>query len=163
MRICVYTFKVDTHKMEIEKVIKIKKFRNEFEKLSINITYTASWIRSRYIQFFRRYDLSPEQYNVMRILRGQHPNQSSVNLVRERMTEKMSNASRLIDKLVRKELVERKECPSDRRQVDVRITQRGLDLLRQIDQEIDQLNSRMFNCDAKEASRINDFLNRIRG
>lgn len=148
--------------MEIEKVIKIKKFRNEFEKLVINITYTANWIRSQHIQFFKEYDLSPEQYNVLRILRGQYPAQSSVNLVQDRMMEKMSNASRLIDKLVKKELVDRKECPADRRQVDVRITKNGLNLLNKIDPEIDQLNSRMFNCDQMEANRINDSLNMIR-
>ncbi len=148
--------------MEIEKVIKIKKFRNEFEKLVINITYTASWIRSRHIQFFRKYELSPEQYNVLRILRGQYPDQSSVNLVQERMIEKMSNASRLIDKLVRKELVERKECPEDRRQMDVRITLHGLDLLTVIDLEIEQINRHMFDCEEEEAKRINESLNRIR-
>lgn len=148
--------------MEIEKVIKIKKFRNEFEKLAINITYTASWIRSHHIRFFRKFKLSPEQYNVLRILRGQYPDQSNVNLVQDRMIEKMSNASRLIDKLVKKDMVERKECPEDRRQLDVRISARGLDLLDNIDQELEQINRQMFNCDEKEARNLNDILNNIR-
>jgi DNA-binding MarR family transcriptional regulator len=148
--------------MEIEEVIKIKKFRNEFEKLVINLSYTASWIRSQQIQFFRKYDLSPEQYNVLRILRGQYPKQSSVNLVQQRMIEKMSNASRLIDKLVKKDLVERKECPDDRRQADVKITQHGLGLLEKIDSGIEHLNKQMFQCDENEARKINDILNKIR-
>lgn len=148
--------------MEIEKVIKIKKFRNEFEKLVINITYTASWIRSEHIHFFKRYGLSPEQYNVLRILRGQHPQQSSVNLVQERMIDKMSNASRLIDKLAKKGMVERRECPEDRRQVDVSITRHGLELLEKIDVELELVNIKMFKCDENEAIRLNQILNNIR-
>lgn len=148
--------------MEIEKVIKIKKFRNEFEKLVINITYTASWIRSEHIHFFKRYGLSPEQYNVLRILRGQHPQQSSVNLVQERMIDKMSNASRLIDKLAKKGMVERRECPEDRRQVDVSITRHGLELLEKIDVELELVNIKMFKCNENEAIRLNQILNNIR-
>ena len=148
--------------MKIEEAIKIKRFINEFEKLVINITYTASWIRSKQIQFFKTYKLSPEQYNVLRILRGQYPEQSNIILIQERMIERMSNASRLVDKLVKKDLVLRKECPEDRRQVDVIISQNGLTLLEKIDQEIKKVNENMFKCDEKEAKMINNRLDRIR-
>ena len=148
--------------MKIEDAIKVKKFRNEFERLAINISYSASLIRSRQIQLFRRYQISPEQYNVLRILRGQFPDQSNVNLIQDRMIDKMSNASRLIDKLVNKGLVERKTCSEDRRQVNVRITRMGLDLLLEIDDRVDRMNRSIFACDESEAARINEILNRIR-
>ncbi|MBS0000417.1 MAG: MarR family transcriptional regulator [Cyclobacteriaceae bacterium] len=148
--------------MTIEEAIKVKKFHNEFERLAINISYTASLIRSRHIQFFKGHGISPEQYNVLRILRGQYPRQSNVNLVQERMIDKMSNASRLIDKLVKKQLVERKQCEEDRRQADVLITRKGLDMLERIDGGLDSLNRSIFKCDEKEAERINEILNSIR-
>jgi DNA-binding MarR family transcriptional regulator len=74
----------------------------------------------------------------------------------------MSNASRLIDKLVKKNMVERKECPEDRRQMDVRISRHGLDLLDKIDQELERINRQMFNCDEKEAGNINALLDNVR-
>ncbi len=86
------------------------------------------------MQFLKPHGVTLQQYNVLRILRGQYPNPVKVSDITERMLDKMSNASRLVDKLLLKQLAERTECPSDRRAVDVVITQKGLDLLKMLDE-----------------------------
>ena len=149
--------------MRLEEEIKQSRFRNEFHKLILNLTYTGSWLNIQEIQFFRQYDLSPQQYNILRILRGQYPKPASINLLIERMMDKMSNASRLVDKLEAKELVVRKTCQADRRQVDVMISEKGLKLLEQLDREVEGLEEKFIRLSEQEARQINDLLDKMRG
>ena len=96
--------------MKLEDEIHQKKFSSEFQKLTINLIYTNNWIASKHAEYFKNSDITVQQYNVLRILRGQFPNTSSVKLIKERMLDKMSDASRIIDKLKIKKLVVRKGC-----------------------------------------------------
>jgi DNA-binding MarR family transcriptional regulator len=143
--------------------IKQDKFRSEFQKAILNIIYTSNWIGGKHKSFFSRYGLSNEQYNVLRILRGQHPNPSSVQLINERMLDKMSNVSRLVEKLRTKDLITRNPSRHDRRQVDVMISDKGLQLLKSMDQEIDHLQDEMNILSEAEASQLNTILDKLRG
>lgn len=120
--------------MSIETDIKQTAFRNPYHRLLVNIMFTSNWIGDGQMQILKPHGVTLQQYNVLRILRGQYPNPVKVSDITERMLDKMSNASRLVDKLLLKQLAERTECPSDRRAVDVVITQKGLDLLKMLDE-----------------------------
>ncbi len=148
--------------MELEKEIRQEKFRDEYQKLVLNIMFTANWLNLKQIQVLKPHGISPQQYNILRILRGQHPKEVTVSLLTERMLDKNSNASRLVEKLRVKELVERQECPADRRAVNVRITDRGLDLLKQLDSIIDQTGNIFHKVSEAEARMLNGFLDRLR-
>ncbi|MES2656477.1 MAG: MarR family transcriptional regulator [Bacteroidota bacterium] len=147
--------------MKLEDEIKQKKFRSKQQKAMLNIIVTASYINTIQGKLLKPYNLTPQQYNVMRILRGQNGNPVSISLIQDRMLDKQSNASRLIDKLETKQLVHRFVCPNDRRQMDISITQSGLDLLLEIDQKlIDSETSITLSDD--EADIINNILDKIR-
>lgn len=147
--------------MKLEDEIKQKKFRSKRQKAMLNIIVTASYINTIQGKLLKPYNLTPQQYNVMRILRGQNGNPVSISLIQERMLDKQSNASRLIDKLEVKELVHRFVCPNDRRQMDISITQAGLDLLLEIDQRLVDSESSISLLD-EEADIINEILDKIR-
>lgn len=150
-------------KMRLEDEISQKKFKNEKHKLLINLIYTHGWIAGKQKNFFSDYDLTGQQFNILRILRGQYPKPSTLNLLKERMLDKMSDASRLVDRLKQKNLVERLECKNDRRAVDILITQKGLDLLAEIDQKSDILDNMFTSITEDEAQAVNDILDRLRG
>jgi len=149
--------------MKLEDEIKQSKFKDEYHKLLINLMFTESWLNIRQIHFFKKYDVSPQQYNLLRILRGQYPNPASVNLLIERMLDKQSNASRLVDKLDAKGLVKRKQCKTDKRQVDVVLSNKGMQLLEIIDKDIDNLDNMMANISPAEAKKLSDLLDKMRG
>lgn len=149
--------------MRLEDEIKQKQFKSELHKLVVNLIYTGNWIKDVNSQLLKPYGITSQQYNILRILRGQYPKPASVNMLIDRMLDKMSNASRLVEKLRQKGFVERKECPQDRRQADVVITQSGLDLLSKIDQEIEQVDDYMGNISEQEAKTVNELLDKLRG
>ena len=122
-----------------------------------------NWINSSNAELLKPYKLTSQQYNLLRILRGQYPNPVTVNLLIERMLDKMSNASRIVDRLVKKNLVLRKSCPEDRRRVDIVITDKGMKLLDKIDLDEAKWEKRFENLTAKEATELNNFLDRLRG
>jgi len=129
----------------------------------VNVLYTSNWLANRQAQLLKPSGLTLQQYNVLRILRGQHPSPVKVSDITERMLDKMSNASRLVDKLVLKDLVLRTECPSDRRAVDVIITDAGLDLLKQLDEGVEGLNEGLNDkLTMEEAIKLSEFLDRLR-
>ena len=117
----------------LEQLIKQPMFKDEKHKAVISLTYTAGLLDNFWVEFFGRFNLTSQQYNVLRILRGQYPKPASINLIRDRMMDKMSDASRLVERLRKSGFVERKTRKDDRRAVDVMITQKGLDILAQID------------------------------
>ncbi len=148
--------------MKIEDAIKQKEFKSEHQKLFINILYTANWLNNETLKALKPFGLSPQQYNVLRILKGQHPNSISVNNIIDRMLDKSSNASRLVDKLKQKDLVEREVCTNDRRQVDIKITTKGLKLLTDIGEKLDNLNGFKDSITIEEAKKLNNYLDKIR-
>lgn len=149
--------------MEIGKEIKQSKFKNEHQKMLINILFTSNWLNAKHAASLKPYGISSQQYNLLRILRGQHPKPASVNLLIDRMLDKSSNASRLVEKLRLKKLVERSVCPEDRRAVNVVITQKGLDLLAELDKNEGNMIKELRNLSEKEAEQINVLLDKLRG
>jgi len=149
--------------MKIEEEIKQKKFKSEYQKMYINLVYTANWMNTQQMRMFKEYGLSVQQYNILRILRGQVPNAVNLGLIQDRMLDKNSNASRLIEKLKIKKLVERKESKIDRRQVDIMITEKGLDLLKKMDGKVEEAESINANLTKQEAETLSDLLDKLRG
>lgn len=149
--------------MKIESEIKQTKFTDEYQKAVINIVFTSSWINSENNRFLKRYDLTSQQFNVLRILRGQYPEPVSIQVIMERMLDKMSNASRLVEKLRQKEFVQRKECSADRRRVDVVITDKGLLLLEKIDSSWEDFEKNFKNISVDKAKELNQILDNFRG
>lgn len=148
--------------MKIEDEIKQRAFKDERQKAHINLVYTAGWLQLRQSAMFKEYGLTLPQFNILRILRGQHPKPATVNLLIERMLDKTSNASRIVDKLEVKELVTRKVCPSNRRAVDIRITEAGLELLHRLDAIMETQNLGLHNLTLAEAAQLSDLLDKIR-
>mgnify|MGYP001092116934 CR=1 FL=1 len=143
---------------DISKDIK-STFKNDKIKALINIKYTSNWINSRENEFFRNYEISPQQFNILRILRGAKE-EIKVQTIKDRMIERAPNATRLMDKLFEKKLIDRIRCEHDRRVVYIKITEEGLALLSKIDED--------FNLDflakltEKEALQLSDLLDKIR-
>lgn len=148
--------------MAIEQDIQQEVFKSSFTKAVVNIIYTSNWISNKQLEVLKPFDLTLQQYNVLRILRGQFPKPITVNAIIERMLDKMSNASRLVDKLLAKGMVERRECPEDRRAVDVVITRKGLDLLAEIDMVQQEWESNFYNLCPEEASQLSNLLDKMR-
>ena len=149
--------------MKLEKEIQQKKFKSEFHKLAINFSYTHSWLSYKTESFFKNADITPQQYNVLRILRGQYPETSNLKLVKERMLDRMSDASRIVEKLKIKGFVSRKECPDDRRNVDLIITEKGLHLLRSLDFIDEEAKKTFKQLSLAEAKHLNALLDKLRG
>ena len=149
--------------MEIEKEIKQSKFKNEHHKMLINLMFTTAWLTAKHAQVLKPHGISTQQYNLLRILRGQHPKPATVNLLIERMLDKNSNASRLVEKLRIKKLVERAVCAEDRRAVNVVITQKGLDLLAELDLKEENFLSDLKTLSDEEATQMNLWLDKLRG
>ncbi len=150
--------------MNIEEAIKQGKPMDEYTKLTVNLLYTTSWLSSNLSDALKPLNISVQQYNVLRILKGQHPNVASVKLLTERMLDKMSNASRLVDKLKEKGLVERRECPVDRRKVDVKILEKGVEILEQANKKVNErMESLRNNLGESDAAVLNRLLDNLRG
>jgi DNA-binding MarR family transcriptional regulator len=130
--------------MGIEHDIKQKAFQTEYQKVFINVAYTNSYLTTMMNTFLKKYDVSMQQYNVLRIARGQHPNPTTVSMITDRMIDK------------------RKQCSSDKRQVDVHITTRGLELLNEIDQFMSEFEAQLSHVSLERAALLNDILDEIR-
>lgn len=149
--------------MKIEDVIKTTSPMAIDKKTMLNILYTKNVISDRFYEVLKPYDISAEQFNVLRILRGQKGTSCNMNLIQERMVAKTSNTTRLVDKLLAKEFVTRTVCPANRRKMDVNITQKGLDLLQQLDPIVAQHeNSFSSNLTTEELAQLNLLLEKYR-
>ncbi|MEN7547754.1 MarR family transcriptional regulator [Rapidithrix thailandica] len=148
--------------MKIEEAIKQKKFESERQKAVINLMYTNSWLSSVHTKCLKPFGISIQQFNVLRILRGQYPKPCTLSLVQERMLDKSSNATRLVEKLRLKGLVERNLCESNRRQVDILITEEGLILLKKASKVMHDVTEAMPLNDL-EAIQLNKLLEKMRG
>jgi DNA-binding MarR family transcriptional regulator len=148
--------------MKIEDEIKQSAFKSDYHKAYINLLYTSNWLVQEQSNLFKPFGVTLPQYNVLRILRGQHPKPATVSLLIERMLDKTSNASRIVDKLEAKGLVTRKQCPNDRRTVDVLITDKGLALLKEMDVLDGGSKTGIRNLTENEATELNRLLDKIR-
>ena len=148
--------------MKLEQEIKMEKFRSQFQKAYLNIIFTGNWMEAKTDALLKPFDISHQQYNVLRILRGQQGEAINLYEVQERMLNKMSNATRLVEKLRQKGLVTREQCASNRRKVEIAITPKGLDLLNRIDPLMQEQEEKYFGCvSEQEAELINRILDRI--
>lgn len=148
--------------MKIEDEIQQKKFKDDYQKLVVNLLYTSNWMNAHFEQLFKGSGITLQQYNVLRILRGQHPKPSSIKLIKERMLDRMSDASRIVDKLVAKKLVDRKQCDRDKRSVDVVISESGLNLLQTLD-VLDEKSKELLKFLSKEdITELNNLLDKLR-
>jgi DNA-binding MarR family transcriptional regulator len=148
--------------MRLEEEIKTKGFRNEYHKLSVNLIYTYHWLTNCSAVGFQEFGITPQQFNILRILRGQHPNPCTIQLLKSRMLDRQSDTSRLVDRLSSKGWVERHVCPVDRRKMDVKITDAGLDLLAQMEPMINDSDKLFDQLNEQEAQMLNNLLDRIR-
>ncbi len=148
--------------MRIEKEIVQEQFLNENHKTLVNIIYTHSFLINRMSGFFKSQGITRQQFNVLRILRGQHPKSVNLNLIKERMLDKMSDASRIVERLRIKKLITRQSNQDDRREVAIIISQQGLKLLESTDIEIKEIY-KMFDCFSKdELIQLNMLLDKFR-
>jgi DNA-binding MarR family transcriptional regulator len=147
--------------MPLEDDIRQERFNSEHEKAAINILYTGSWLHLLNASRLKSYGITPEQFNVLRILRGSHPQKMMLADITSRMIDKSSNATRLVEKLKQKGLVKREICAENRRQVDIYINDKGLKLLKKIDADAESWSAslkRITKTEAQELSRILDKL-----
>lgn len=149
--------------MRIEDEIQSSKFEDNYHKAVINITYTYSWLSNMLRLSLEKYNLTSQQFNVLRILRGQYPKPATINMIKERMLDKMSDASRIVDRLVQKELVSRCTNNTDRRAVDIRISEKGLEILATMDSEFKTSDLLKHNLTEDEASTLSNLLDKMRG
>ena len=149
--------------MQIEKEIKQSSFKNEYHKLSVNLLFTGHWLQLQNHNHLKPFGVTVQQFNILRILKGQYPLPVTVSLLIDRMMDKMSNASRLVEKLRRKGLVERRVCENDRRAVDVLITPSGLDLLKNIEKHDKKWEKVLQTLSVSEAAQLNALLDKLRG
>ena len=148
----------------IEEEIHQSVFRSPAHRTQINIIYTAAWINQQTTAALRPFGLSIQQFNILRILRGRNGKPATVKLLTERMLDKMSNASRLVDKLKEKGYVRRQECETDRRRVDIVITEKGIEVIAEASDAVEKnMLANFKNLDNQDFNQLSDMLDRLRG
>lgn len=147
---------------KLEDIIKTSNFRNVYQKTVLNVFVTSNWISDQHQEIFKKYDLTIQQYNVLRILRGQYPKVCNLHNIRDRMLDKMSDVSRIIERLRKSNLVDRVVNEDDRRSVDIKITDKGLDLLKTMQKEESTMDNLLSNLTEEEAVNLNNLLDKIR-
>lgn len=147
---------------KIEEEIQQSKFTSEEEKLIVNIIFTHNFLQSQLEQLLKKYNLTPQQYNILRILKGQYPKSISLANVKERMLDRNSDASRIIERMRKKNLLTRKICPTNRRAVEICITQKGIEVLNEIHPQITQYHHIVGHLSKEEIQTLNNLLDKIR-
>ena len=141
----------------------VKGFSSEKQKAMVNILFTSGWVNDRFREFMRPFDLTPQQYNVLRILRGSEGECLSTSCIRDRMIDRMSDASRIVERLWKKGLVIRTQSPKDRRLVEVRISEDGLELLKRIDAKQTEMEADFSQLTESDLIQLNTLLDKLRG
>jgi DNA-binding MarR family transcriptional regulator len=149
--------------MQIDKEIQSDKFEDDYHRVTVNIFFTYGWLGNLLRGQFEKHNITNQQFNVLRILRGQYPKPATVNLLKERMIDKMSDASRIVDRLVQKGLVTRCTNNKDRRAVDIRISEQGLEILSKMDCEYKAKDYLKDNLTEEEAGQLSALLDKMRG
>ena len=148
--------------MSLEDDIHQASFRNEHQKGIINMIYTGHWIMERQKNFFDQESITLQQFNILRILRGSYPKPISTLQIRERMLDKMSDTSRIVDRLVIKELATKKPSLTDKRLVDIAITPKGIAMLERLDKKNEEMDSLLHALSEREVKMLNQLLDKIR-
>jgi DNA-binding MarR family transcriptional regulator len=149
--------------MKIEEVLKSTVPMDVSKKIILNVLYTQNVLTESFNEILKPYEISGEQYNVLRILRGQKGNPANMCVIQERMLAKTSNTTRLVDKLLLKELVTREVCPENRRKIEVLITQKGLNVLKELDPKVtEHEESFSNNLSTDEIMLLNQLLEKYR-
>lgn len=149
--------------MKIEDEIQSRKFHNERHKATINIVFTSNWITNILEKRASKHKITLQQFNILRILRGRYPAPATNCLLKERMLDKTPDVSRIVDRLVSKGLVSKNQCATDRRAVDVTITQKGLDTLADLEERMLMMDILQENVTDAECQTLNDILDKLRG
>lgn len=149
--------------MGLEKDIQQASFKGQNQKAVINLIYTYHWITEQIKSILSAEDITLQQYNILRILRGSDPQPLSTLTIRERMLDKMSDTSRIVDRLVIKQLVTKRMCPTDKRLVDVSITRQGKEMLQRIDARDNEMRGVMANLTEEDLLVLNMLLDKLRG
>lgn len=149
--------------MKFEKAIKQTKFESPQQKAILNVFYTGNWLRDLQAGYFKQFDILPQHFNVLRILRGRHPKPVSPGDIKEVMIDKGNDVTRLVDKLVKLELVSRDLCAENRRKIDIHITNKGLKLLEKMDKPLKESFSHIRKkLTDKEAELLSSLLDKLR-
>src|SRR5580698_11328695 len=147
--------------MALEKDINQQVFRSEYQKAGINLIYTYNWMNEKVTRLFEPFDITQQQFNILRILRGAGQPLSTLQ-IRQRMLDKMSDTSRIVDRLIKKGLVKKSVCHEDRRLVDILLTDKGKKLLQTMDVLNDEIESIFKYLNVEEARQLNILLDKIR-
>lgn len=137
------------------------KFRSEHHKIMVNLIYTYNWAMEKSKRFFEKAGLTPQQFNILRILRGAGKPLSTMQ-IRQRMLDRMSDTSRIVDRLLKKELVIKVICKDDRRLVDITISEKGAALLNELDNYNDEMDAVLGAVNEEEAKTLNQLLDKLR-
>jgi len=147
--------------MGIEKDIQQQTFRNEFQKATVNIIFSANWLHEKINVFLEEEDITQQQFNIMRILRGSQKPLSTLQ-IRERMLDKMSDTSRIVERMLKKGLVEKKICSTDKRLVDVILSEEGYAILEKLDKKNNEMDNVLQHLSVDEAQTLNTLLDKMR-
>lgn len=148
--------------MKIEDEIKQQKFKTPHQKAVLNLIYTTSWMQGKQKDIFKTFNITLQQFNILRILRGQHPSSTSATEIKSRMLDKNSDVSRLLDRLLAKKVITKRVSPNDKRAADVNLTEEGLELLKAIDKKQSQIDNVLLLTE-EEALMLSDLLDKSRG
>jgi len=148
--------------MSLEEELKVSKFQNQRHRLSVNIMYTNNWMTSQMQEVFRKFGVTNQQYNILRILRGKYPLPCTIHELRNKMLDKQPDVSRLLDRIQAKQLVERKPNETDRRKMDVVISAKGLELLSRMENAVAGFDDFFSNLDNSEILVLNQLLDKVR-
>ena len=148
--------------MKIEDEIKQPNFKSPHQKAVVNLIFTAGWLYGQQQNFFKPYGITSQQFNILRILKGQHPKTISATEIKSRMLDRNSDVSRLLDRLATKGLINKQTCPKDKRASDVLITKTGLDILSELDKKQKEID-RVLALSEKEADELSHLLDKLRG
>ena len=151
--------------MKIENVIKqATDFKSNHHKMLVNMIYTGNWLRDEHMRIFKQFDLLPQHYNVLRIIKGSMPNPITPRDIKEVLIDKASDLTRLIDKLTKLGYVKRNLCPSNRRQMDISLTEQGLALMEEMDKPLEEFIKKVeANISGEQAGQLSDLLDTLRG
>jgi DNA-binding MarR family transcriptional regulator len=149
--------------MKIEEAIKQSRFADSYHRSLVNLFYTANWLRDRQIRLLKQFDILPQHYNVLRIIRGKDPEPVSPGQIKEVLIDKANDLTRLLDKLEKKGLIRRRLCPANRRKMDVTLTPKGAQLLEDAAKTMDTLTREMKDkLSDKEAASLGRLLDKMR-
>lgn len=149
--------------MKIEDSIKQKKFESAQHKANINLIYTFNWMMDNMNEIFKEFDITHQQYNVLRILNGKYPNEITAGEIKEVMLDKNPDLTRLSDRLLNKELITRGYNETNRRQVLIKITPKGIDLLKEIEPIMKKRGKNLNHLTESDANLLSDLLDKLRG